>query len=201
MTMLHCPATVLLARHGEAAYEAETWSDEGGSLTRTGRAQAAALADRLHGRRVAHIYTSTMARAVQTAEIVAAKLDVDVTTRRGLQEFGVGNFAGVERDTDPFVDTFTRWLDDDLTARVDGGESGEEVVARANSVLQDVADTHPGETVLVVAHGGILTLAIRNLLTFEPGVQPRQFANCAFAETELRSDGWRLTGWSQPPAE
>lgn len=198
MTMLHCPATVLLARHGEAEYEASTWSDNGGSLTRAGRAQAVALAERLHGRRVAQIYTSTMARAVQTAEIVAAKLDVEVTTRIGLQEFSVGDFAGTERDQDPFVATFGRWLDGELSARVDGGESGEEVVARARPVLADIADSHPGETVLVVAHGGILTLAIRNLLTFEPGVRPKQFANCALAETELRADGWRLTGWSDP---
>lgn len=198
MTMLHCPATVLLARHGEAAYEATTWSDAGGSLTRAGRSQAKALADRLHGRRVAHVYSSTMARAVQTAEIAAAKLDVDVTTRIGLQEFSVGSFLEVERDTDPFVPTFGRWLDGDLSARVDGGESGDEVLARACSVLEEIADTHPGETVLVVAHGGILSLVVRNLLTFESGVQPRVFANCSFAETELRGDGWRLTGWSDP---
>lgn len=198
MTMLHCPATVLLARHGEAAYESATWSGEGGSLTRDGRAQAAALADRLHGRRVVHVYSSTMARAVQTAEIAAARLGVDVTTRTGLQEFAVGDHYGVARDTDPFAETFRRWLDDDLSLRVPGGETGDEVVARANTVLGDIADAHPGETVLVVAHGGILTLAVRNLLTFESGVKPKVFANCAFAETELRGDGWRLTGWSEP---
>lgn len=198
MTMLHCPATVLLARHGEAAYETKALSDEGGSLTRAGRAQAAGLAERLHGRRVAHVYCSTMARAVQTAEIVAANLDVDVTTRTGLREFAVGALAGVEVDTDPFAETFAQWLAGDLAARVDGGESGAEIAARARQVLEDIADAHPGETILVVAHGGILTLAVHNLLAFEAGVQPRQFANCAFAETELRGDDWRLTGWSEP---
>ncbi|MBB2891720.1 histidine phosphatase family protein [Flexivirga oryzae] len=198
MTMLHCPATVLLARHGEAAYEATTWSGEGGSLTRAGRGQAAALADRLHGARVAHVYCSTLARAVQTAEIAAAKLGVDVSTRVGLEEFSTGSFAGVERDTDPFAETFGRWLDGDLDVRVDGGETGAEVVARAGRVLDDIADAHPGETILVVSHGGILTLAVHNLLMFESGVRPRQFANCAYAETELRGDGWRLTGWSDP---
>ena len=198
MTQLHCPATVLLARHGEAVYEAPTWSGEGGSLSRDGRVQAAALADRLHGRRVAHVYSSTMARAVQTAEIAAARLGVDVTTRGGLQEFSVGTYTAVQRDVDPFAEIFATWLAGDLSARVDGGESGAEVVARANAVLQDIADAHPGETVLVIAHGGILTLAICNLLTFRPGIKPKEFGNCSFAETELRSDGWHLTGWSDP---
>lgn len=198
MTMLHCPATVLLARHGEAAYEATTWSGEGGSLTREGRTQARALAERLHGRRIAQIYSSTMARAVQTAEIAAAHLGADVATRVGLQEFSVGDYRDVERDTDPFADTFGQWIDGNLSARVPGGESGAEVVARAQSVLDDIADAHPGETILVVAHGGILSLAVRNLLTYESGLKPKRFDNCAFAETELRADGWRLIGWSDP---
>ncbi|WP_265446397.1 histidine phosphatase family protein [Flexivirga meconopsidis] len=194
---LHCPATVILARHGEAGYEAPTWADEGGSLTSVGRAQAAGLAADLHSRRVAHAYCSTMARAVQTAEIAAAALGVDVTTRSALQEFAVGDFAGADRTgDDPFAPTFRAWLDGDLSARIPGGESGAEVVARGRAVLEEIADRHPGETVLVVAHGGILTLLVRHLLAIENGVTPRAFVNCGYAETELGADGWRLTGWS-----
>ncbi|NNG40909.1 histidine phosphatase family protein [Flexivirga sp. ID2601S] len=194
---LHCPATVILARHGEAVYEATTWADEGGSLTSVGRKQAAGLASALQDRRVAHVYCSTMARAVQTAELAAAMLDVDVTTRLGLQEFAVGDFAGVDRAAeDPFAPTFRTWLDGDLSARIRGAESGAEVVARGRTVLEEIADRHPGETVLVVAHGGILTLLVRHLLTVENGVTPRGFVNCGYAETALGADGWRLTGWS-----
>ncbi len=50
-------------------------------------AGSGARRESLAGRRVAHVWTSTLARAVQTGEIVAARLGVGVTTRRGLCEF------------------------------------------------------------------------------------------------------------------
>jgi broad specificity phosphatase PhoE len=80
----------VVARHATAAFE-ETWfSDEGGTLTLEGRRQAAALADALAGKRVAHIWCSDSARCVQTAEIVAARIGVGVTTRKALREVRVG---------------------------------------------------------------------------------------------------------------
>ena len=66
MTALQCATTMVVARHGEAEYEAPTWAEEGGSLTHKGRGQAVRLADSLASRRVAHVWTSTLARAVQT---------------------------------------------------------------------------------------------------------------------------------------
>ncbi|PVG82689.1 hypothetical protein DDE18_09990 [Nocardioides gansuensis] len=88
MSDLQCAATLLLARHGEAEYESSHGADEGGSLTARGREQARALAIELAGARVAHLWTSTLARAVQTGEIVAAALGVGVTTRSGLRAGG-----------------------------------------------------------------------------------------------------------------
>jgi probable phosphoglycerate mutase len=84
---LHCAARVFVARHGEADYESELLSDAGGSLSALGREQALALADSLTGQRIAHVYVSSMSRAVQTGEIVAARLGVGVTVRHGLREF------------------------------------------------------------------------------------------------------------------
>src|SRR3954464_5211863 len=92
---LHCPATLVVARHAKAAF-VETWfSDEGGSLTAAGRAPAAGLAGggggagaqaagvggSGRGRRGAAVWCSDASRAVQTAEIVASRLGVAVTAR------------------------------------------------------------------------------------------------------------------------
>ena len=52
------------------------------------------LADSMAGERIARVWTSDMARAVQTGEIVAGRLGVDVVVRKGLREFGVGDAAG-----------------------------------------------------------------------------------------------------------
>ena len=127
MSDLQCPTTLIVARHGQAEYELDVWADAGGSLTRLGRTQAADLAAGLAGRKIAHVYTSTLARAVQTGEIVANRLGVAVTTREGLREFESGELAGTSMDVDPFVETYARWLAGDL----DAPDPGRGVGARA----------------------------------------------------------------------
>ena len=61
---LQCPARVFLARHGETAYETELLMDHGGSLTALGRSQARELGEKLRAERIAHVYSSTVSRAV-----------------------------------------------------------------------------------------------------------------------------------------
>ncbi|MDO9494638.1 MAG: histidine phosphatase family protein [Nocardioides sp.] len=199
MSSLQCATTLVLARHGEAEYESSTWAVEGGSLTMLGRAQAAELAERLAGRRVAHVWTSTLARAVQTAEIAAARLGVGVTTRNDLVEFDVGDLAGAPRDTNPCAEPYDAWLAGDLDLRIPGGESGAEVVARVQGVLEEIVDAHRGETVLVVSHGGALRLAVPLLARLESG--PSRIFNCATIEVEADDDGWTCRSWDPAPEE
>ena len=104
-----------------------------------------------------------MARAVQTAELAAGALGVDVVVREGLREFGVGARRGPTGDPDPFAETFAAWLSGDLDARVPGAESGAEVAARSAAALDEVADTHRGERVLVVSHGGVMCMTVSAL--------------------------------------
>lgn len=190
-------ATILVARHGDAEYETHHWADEGGSLTEEGRAQAAGLADRLADRHVAHVWTSTYARAVQTAEIVAARLGVKVTTREGLREFSVGSLAGL-RAEDPFADTFRAWIDGDLDRRLPGGETGAELRLRMHHVLHEIAERHRGETVLAISHGGLMRLTLPLILTGEPADPPSRLANCAMVELEVDGHQWACLRW--PPA-
>lgn len=193
MSDLQCPTTLLLARHGQAEYEAPGWSEEGGSLTPLGRRQATDLGEALRGRRIAHVWTSTLARAVQTAEIAAARLGVGVTTRTGLAEFGCGELAGAAWSTDPFAATYAAWLAGDLDTRVPGGECGQEVVTRMRRVLGEIADAHRGETVLVVAHGGVLRLAVPALARMD--AEPVRLDNCGFVEVEVDADDWVCRSW------
>ena len=90
MSPLHCAATLLLARHAEAEQAGEPAADGGGSLTATGHRQARALGKELAGRRVAWVYASPLAPALQTAEIAAAVLGVQVTVCSGLRELAAG---------------------------------------------------------------------------------------------------------------
>lgn len=201
MSDLQCAARVFVARHGEAVYESELLSDAGGWLSPLGREQARALAERVALERISRVWTSDMARAVQTGEIVAAALGVDVVVRKGLREFGVGDAAGTTGDPDPFAETFAAWLDGDLAARIPGGESGEDVVERYTAVLDEIADAHRGESVLVVSHGGVMCMALsavaRNLSLSHSRDLP--MPNCGVVALEGDADGWVARSWADRP--
>lgn len=148
MSDLHCPARVFLARPGEdelgpaGAGEALTAAGDaltgaGGALTAAGRDQARALGERLRGENVARVWSSPLPNAAQTAEIAAAVLGVPVVVRDGLRE----------SDGDP-----------------PGGERIADVVDRVRAVLEEVADTHRGEAVLVVSHGEALGVGVPALV-------------------------------------
>ena len=86
---------VWLARHGEASWPpgaALGWADP--PLSRPGEDQARALGGRLAGRPIAAVHSSSLRRAVATAEAVAAphRLTVEVTS--DLRELGFGAWEG-----------------------------------------------------------------------------------------------------------
>jgi probable phosphoglycerate mutase len=198
MTDLQCAARVFVARHGEALYESDLLSDHGGWLSPQGREQAKALAARLAPERIARVWSSPLARAVQTAEIVAGVLGVDVVVREGLREFGVGDHAGGTGDSDPFRETFASWQSGDFDARIPGAESGTEVIGRVGAVLSEVADAHRGEAALVISHGGAICMAVpvlaANLVPTHAVVLP--LANCEVVALEADADGWVARSWA-----
>ncbi len=196
MSDLQCPTTVFLTRHGEAEYETDVFSGSGGSLTRRGREQARELGRRLAGERVAAVYCSSVARAVQTAELAAAQLGVDVVVREGLQEFGPGDLLGQAVGEGLFADVMHAWLDGDPDRQVPGGESGAEISARVFAVLDRIADEHRGETVLVVCHGGAMCASLAH--AGAAGLD-LEVANCASYRLEGDSGGWLPHGWHPLP--
>jgi broad specificity phosphatase PhoE len=202
---LQCPARILVARHGEAAYsQPDVLLDEGGSLTERGREQATQLGERLRGERVTAVYTSTLERARQTGAIVASALSLSATAVDGIQEFSVGALAGRSGDDPSGRATYLAWLAGHLERRWPGAETGTEVVSRFVAALDTIADRHRGETVLVVSHGGVMTLSIPNTATNVSSTlaQDAVIANCAVAELAVDADGWRLVGpWPGRPWE
>jgi broad specificity phosphatase PhoE len=150
--------TILLARHGETDWNVErrVQGHVDRPLTERGRAQAVALADALRGERIDAVYSSDLARARDTARIVADSIGSSVAELPELREKNFGTWEGL---TDSEVlDRFphargTSWGD---------GETSEELAARVVGALQRIARDHPGGQVLVVAHGGPLRAALRH---------------------------------------
>jgi broad specificity phosphatase PhoE len=187
---LQCAARVLVARHAEAAFVEDVFSDEGGSLTPAGRTQAEELAERVAAARVRAIWCSDSARSVQTAEIVAARLRVPVTVRKALREVYVGELAGEPFDRARLRELADRWRAGELDAAFPGGESGREVLERYRAQLEEIADLHRGESVLVVAHETALGLVVPALAGHASVI--RDWDNTAVLELSGDADGWVL---------
>jgi broad specificity phosphatase PhoE len=147
---------LLLVRHGETDWNRDgRW--QGGSDTRLndlGRQQARALAEQLDGE-IDVLYSSDLARARETAEIVAAELGLEVRLDPRLRERGFGSWEGLTtiEIEERFVDAHRRWLAGE-GAGADDAEAFEDFSARVEDFLSDVLRLHPGEEVLVISHGG-----------------------------------------------
>jgi len=192
---VHCPARIIVARHGEAEYETPEMNASGGSLTTLGRKQARELGERLRGEKVAAVVCSELSRAVQTAEIAAAVLGLPVRVRERLHEYPAGEYLG--RPYDPtFFDGMVRsWLAGDLETGVPGGETGRETANRVLTVLDDIADLFRGETVLVVSHGGVILALWGAIAPGSPDAPASDLVlNGSSYVFERDSDGWRVTG-------
>lgn len=199
-----CPARVILARHAESEDNVATTLSAavpGRDLTERGRQQAAALAESVRDEAVGHIYASPLTRARQTAQIVADRTGVGVTVLEDLREFSLGVHEGGTREdvVGPIDEAFFAWLlDGDLDRQIDGGESGREVLARFSAVMSEIADTHRGQCVLVVSHGGTLSLGLTALCAnLRPVfVRDHPLLNAARVDVEYDGDGWRAMRWA-----
>jgi len=87
MSDLQCAATLLLARPGDASTD--------GSLSPRGRERAHALGRSLLDRRLAVVYTSTLAASVQTAGIVERETGVSVVVDAGLDDGSVAELEAL----------------------------------------------------------------------------------------------------------
>lgn len=190
---MHCPARIIVARHGEAEYETPEMNAAGGSLTALGREQARDLGERMRREKVAAVMCSELSRAVQTAEIAAAVLGLPVRVREGIHEFPAGDYLGHPYDPEYFGAMVTAWRAGDLSVGVPGGETGRETADRVLAVLGDIADQFRGETVLVVTHGGVI-LALWGAIApgSERAPEDGDVHNGAAYVFEHDSDGWRL---------
>ena len=149
--------TVLLARHGETDWNLErrVQGHIDTPLNETGWAQAESLADELAGEQLDAVYASDLARARETAGVVAARHGLPVVTVRELREKDFGTWEGLTDE-----DVFSRFPEARNGPWGDA-ETSEELAGRVLAALHDIAGRHPGGRVLVVTHGGPLRAVMR----------------------------------------
>jgi len=156
---------LLVIRHGETAWNAEhrIQGHLDIPLSPTGIVQASRLADRLADESIAAVYSSELARAWLTAQPLAERSGLNVLPEPRLRERSFGVFEGFTLDeiSSQHPERFRRWRERDPTWVIDGGESGQQLIDRVMGALHDIVSRHPGQTVALVTHGGVLDVVYR----------------------------------------
>ena len=147
---------IVLVRHGETS-----WNQEGRfqgqnsvELNAVGLRQAQDVAAAMSTACPGAIYSSPLARALQTAEVIGQVQSLPVTQMNGLKELDLGRAEGLNnvQMQDRYPDLMRRWRTDPAGVRMPGGETLYELQARARRAVERIKSGHPRETAIAVSH-------------------------------------------------
>jgi len=162
---------LLLVRHGETELNSSErlWGHTDVKLGALGLKQAERLRDRLASEKIDVIYSSGLKRALVTAEIVASKHRLNVISCAELREVDFGQLEGLTiNEVDQRYPEVTELrMKRSLEMKYPGGDSFLEFSKRVSKFLDRLERHTDDETVLIVAHYGVLRILICRLLDID----------------------------------
>lgn len=195
------PTLILAIRHGETA-----WNREGRlqghldlPLNEMGERQARRLGEAMADQPLHAIYASDLARARVTAEHLAAAHQLPVHLDTRLRERSFGRYEGrlwaeLEAE-DP--DAALRWRQRDPHFTPPGGESLTTFFGRCIDAVSTLASAHAGQTIAIVAHGGVMDCLYRAATRIDLQA-PRSWTlgNASVNRLLHSPQGFSLVGWN-----
>jgi broad specificity phosphatase PhoE len=164
---------LLLVRHGETAMNSALryWGKTDVDLGAAGIEQAGRLRRRLENEKIDHIYSSSMQRTMLTARTIASGRNLAVTGCDELREIDFGRIEGLDYSQVQvqFPQVARMWAGRDPALVYPEGESLAQLDARISRFLQRLSVHAENETLLIVAHSGVLRSLMCLLLELESG--------------------------------
>jgi len=156
---------LVVIRHGETLWNSEhrMQGQRDSALSEVGRAQARALGKRMQTERFAHLYSSDLIRAFETAKAIADVTGHEIRIDTSLRERSFGMFEGLTRAemAERHPEEYARFRARDPDYALPGGESPRAFHERCMGCFTEIANRHRGERVVVVAHGLLLASLYR----------------------------------------
>lgn len=192
-----------LIRHGETAWNAERrlQGHTDISLNDQGKIQAAQMAQALKKSNLQFdvLYTSTLKRAIETANAIEQCFARPAIQIDALRERHFGALQGLTTDEAPTLQPpiwqahINRQLDHDL----DGGESILQFSERIEGVFEQLRQKHLQKTILIVSHGGVLDMMFR-IISKQALSAQRQASVPNAALNWIAHDGerWEIERWA-----
>lgn len=191
---------LIVVRHGETEWNA-TGRQQGHldvPLNERGRKQSEAIATRLASTSFAALYSSDLARATQTAELIAKANGHQISFDPRLRERDLGIFEGLTKTeiAQKFPGEHDGYENGGLDFVIPQGESIRQRFERSVASLDQIAAAHPSERVVVVTHGGVLNGLLRRTLGV-PLEAERGFAihNAAWTLFLCTKGLWQMVSW------
>ncbi len=197
------PRRLVLWRHGETDYNAagRMQGHLDSALTPRGWNQARFAVPALARFSPDLVIASDLRRATDTATVLTDAIGVPLRIDKRLRETHLGEWQGMtgaEVD-EAYPGERARWRRD-ATWAPPGGENRLDVAERAGEVVTDLqqANSEAGETVLLAAHGGLITALTAHLLNLPVETWPSLggISNCHWVELGARDGKWRLLAYN-----
>ncbi len=189
---------VLLIRHGQSKGNAERrfGGHTATPLSARGRNQAEATARTLKSESLTAIYSSDLARAMETAKPLANMTGLTVQSTNAFRERDVGVMEGLtfEDAAQQHPEQYAALLRRDFEYVLTGGESYRQLLDRAVQKLDAIIEEHRGGKIAVFSHTGTICILALHLMGAldAPELKPVwvSSANCGITKFELRDDGF-----------
>ena len=191
---------VLLVRHGETDWNVQTrlQGHTDIALNARGREQVRRLGLAMTGETLDAVYSSDLQRALDTARAIVGATGAPLHHEPALRERGFGCFEGrtyAEIEAQWPADA-RRWRLREPTFGPAGGESLLDFHARCVAAAERLVARHPGGSIALVAHGGVLDSLYRAATRLALDA-PRSWrmANASLNRLLHGSSGFTLVGW------
>ena len=189
---------VLLIRHGQSRGNAERrfGGHTATPLSARGRNQALATARILKSESLTAIYSSDLARAVETAKPLSDLTRLPINGTTAFRERSVGVMEGLtfEDAAQQHPEQYAALLRRDFEYVLSGGESYRQLLDRAWQKLDEVIAENRGGKVAVFSHTGTICILALHLMGAldAPELKPVWISsgNCGISRFELRDDGF-----------
>lgn len=161
-----------------------------------GKMQAELVGKRLAGYGISALYSSSLIRAVETAQIINQVLQVPYFQEEALEEIDFGQLTGLtdEQIQEQFGDFMKKrnQIAEDLP--FPGGECGQDVWNRTMPVIEKIA-AGPYDNVAVVTHGGVIRSLLAGLVGGDFSkklVFSKALENCSITQLRIEKENKRI---------
>jgi 2,3-bisphosphoglycerate-dependent phosphoglycerate mutase len=169
-------------------------------LTALGIRQAQLLAGGLAKKSIDILFSSDLGRALQTAEIIAGRLSLDIHTDARLRESHLGIMQGLTREEfeERYPEEASRFNAREPEYVLPGGESIGQLFRRHIDCAEEIVRDNAGKNILIVGHGGVLR-SFFHKATNTPLGGPRRFSlyNASINAFLISGAEWKLATWGE----